>query len=281
MYRAAITAPDRLAIKWNSSSGAAMHAASWVMHEQPMPVVIALGCSPAVTFAATLPLPPSLDEFTFAGLLQGEAVKIFSCSNGLVAPHDAEIVIEGYLEQGSTGSGAFGNHSGFYSPSEPAASVKVTAVRIRSDMILPATVVGKPPMEDCWLARAGVFCFSPAKRRWRLLPSQPFAGIFHGPQSFHEEYSRRVLNYKAIQKTPVGKAKPAKSKGSRSADEAPLHYEQCHWAEDMIPSRKPIDKTRKVLKTRIRKRDAGITELEKRRRSRLLMLSTTGNCFER
>ena len=122
-------------------------------------------------------------QFTVAGLLQGEAVKVFSCSNGLVAPHDAEIVIEGYLEPGSTGSGAFGNHSGFYSPSEPAATVKVTSMKLRSDMIHPATVVGKPPMEDCWLARAGGFLLLSLLKidvPEVVALHQPFAGIFHG-----------------------------------------------------------------------------------------------------
>lgn len=183
MYRAAPLAPDRLAITWSSTSGAAQHAASWAAHGEPMPVVIALGCSPALTFAATLPLPAALDEFTFTGLLQNEAVQVFSCANGLPAPCAAEVVMEGYLQSAATGSGAFGNHTGFYTPSEPAAAVNITSLRIRSDLILPATVVGKPPMEDCWLARAGgLLLLSLLKIDVPEVVSlhQPFAGIFHG-----------------------------------------------------------------------------------------------------
>jgi len=151
---------------------------------KPMPVTIALGGPPLLAFAATLPLPDMLDEFTFAGLLGGEPLQLFRCANGLPAPCDAEAVIEGYLyPEDLAGCGSFANHSGYYTPPMATATLRVTALRLRDDLIYPATVVGRPPMEDCWLA-AG----------WgRLLLSllridlpevtelhQPFAGIFHG-----------------------------------------------------------------------------------------------------
>jgi 4-hydroxy-3-polyprenylbenzoate decarboxylase len=182
MYRAARTGPDSLVVSWSDNSGAAEHARMWAAEGKSMPVVIALGGPPALTFAATLPLP--VDEFGFAGLLQGEPVNLFRCSNGLKAPAGAEIVLEGYVEPGEKGlSGAFGNHTGFYTPSAPASVVRVTSMRRRSDMILPATVVGRPPMEDCWLARAGGHLLLsllkidvPEVTGLHL----PFAGIFHG-----------------------------------------------------------------------------------------------------
>ncbi|NVO00658.1 MAG: UbiD family decarboxylase [Geobacteraceae bacterium] len=183
MYRAAITSDDTMVIKWGSTSGAAMHGASWEMAAKPMPVVITLGAAPALTLAATLPLPPTIDELTFARLLQGEPLQIFSCANGLPAPLDAELVIEGYLSPVSARSGVFGNHTGCYTPSEAAAQVKVTAIRHRSDMILPSTIVGRPPMEDCWLARAGGYLLlSLLKVDMPQVISlhQPLAGIFHG-----------------------------------------------------------------------------------------------------
>jgi 4-hydroxy-3-polyprenylbenzoate decarboxylase len=182
MYRAARTGPDSLVVSWSDNSGAAEHARRWSAEGKPMPVAIALGGSPALTFAATLPLP--VDEFGFAGLLQGEPVNLFRCSNGLKAPAGAEIVLEGYVEPGEKGlSGAFGNHTGFYTPSGPASVVRVTAMRSRSDLILPATVVGRPPMEDCWLARAGGhLLLSLLKIDVPEVTGlhQPFAGIFHG-----------------------------------------------------------------------------------------------------
>lgn len=184
MYRCAVTGPDRLSIAWNPASGAARHAARWQRGLKPMPVTVALGGPPALTFAATLPLPDLLDEFSFAGLLGGEPLRLFRCGNGLPAPAEAEAVLEGYLHpEDLAGCGAFGNHSGYYTPSMATATLRVTSLRLRDDTIYPATVVGRPPMEDCWFVRG-----------WeRLLLSlvkldlpevvelhHPFAGIFHG-----------------------------------------------------------------------------------------------------
>lgn len=183
MYRGAIINDHRIAMKWGNSSGAAMHAALWAKAGRPMPIVIVLGTAPVLTLAATLPLPPMLDELTFAGLLQGEPLEVFCCNNGLPAPLDAEIVIEGYLLPEPAASGAFGNHSGFYTPSEQAAAVNVTAIRHRSDLILPATIVGRPPMEDCWLARAGgalLLSLLKIDVPEVVAMHQLFAGIFHG-----------------------------------------------------------------------------------------------------
>lgn len=181
MYRAALVDNETLAVCWGSSSGAAAHAAAWRQASAPMPVVIALGGPPALTFSATLPLP--VDEFTFAGLLQGEPLAVYRCANGLLAPAAAEVVLEGYLLPDSINGGAFGNHTGGYTPSTPAAAVRITSIKCREDMILPATVVGRPPMEDCWLARAGGFLLLSLLKI--DLPEVvglhlPFAGIFHG-----------------------------------------------------------------------------------------------------
>lgn len=184
MYRCGVAGPDLLAIKWSSSSGAAAHAAVWAERGEPMPVTIALGGPPVLTFAATLPLPELLDEFSFAGLLAGEALRIYRCHNGLPAPVEAELVIEGYLQPGAvTGSGAFGNHSGYYTPAADAAAIRITSIRHRDDMIYPATVVGRPPMEDCWFARGGERLILPLLRI--DIPEvielhYPLAGIFHG-----------------------------------------------------------------------------------------------------
>jgi len=183
MYRAAVVDNETLAVSWSGSSGAAVHAAAWREKGTPMPVAIALGGPPSLTFTAALPLPVGLDEFTFAGLLQGAPLDIYRCGNGLVAPAAAEAVIEGYLLPESIGSGAFGNHSGGYTPSAPAAAVRITAVSCRRDMILPATVVGRPPMEDCWFARAaGMLLLSLLKIDLPQVTGLhlPFAGIFHG-----------------------------------------------------------------------------------------------------
>lgn len=184
MYRVAVVGPGRLAISWSAESGAGRHAALWRRWARPMPVTIALGGPPLLTFAATLPLPEDMDEFAFAGLLGGRPLQLYRGANGLPAPAAAEAVIEGCLHPDElSASGAFANHSGYYTPSAVTPVVRVTSLRLRDDAVIPSTVVGRPPMEDCWLA-AG----------WeRILLSlvkldlpeiveihHPFAGIFHG-----------------------------------------------------------------------------------------------------
>ena len=277
MYRAAVTAPDRLAIKWSSTSGAAAHAASWALHEEPMPVTIALGCSPALTFAATLPLP--LDEFTFAGLLQGAPLNTFSCVNGLVAPYDAEIVMEGYLQPESSPSGLFGNHSGFYTPSEPAASVKIASIKHRRDMILPATVVGRPPMEDCWLARAGGYLLLSLLKidvPQVVALHAPFAGIFHGAVviSLKNVQGKGLDLITAIRKTPWfagAKLLVAVDAEQDPADESGVLWRimnSVNWAEDMLISgeKLSIDATGKASEARAAvKADARVSELVEKR----------------
>ena len=181
MYRAAVAGADTLAIAWGEQSGAAAHEAAWQASAKPMPVTIAIGGPPMLIFAATLPLP--LNEFTLAGALQCEPLPFYRCDNGLLAPTTAETVIEGYLLPEKAGSGAFGNHTGSYTPSIPAAALRITSVRCRRDMIFPSTVVGRPPMEDCWLARAAGALALPLLRLDvpRIIAlHQPLAGIFHG-----------------------------------------------------------------------------------------------------
>ena len=121
-----------------------------------MPAAIVLGGAPAALFSAMIPLPGDLDEMTFAGFLQGEPVSLAPCRTvPLRVPAGAEIVIEGTVApEESVTEGPFGNHTGFYSPAGPAALLRVSAVSYRPGAVVPATVVGAPPMEDCWMAQA-------------------------------------------------------------------------------------------------------------------------------
>ena len=121
-----------------------------------MPVAIALGGPPATLFSAMFPLPGDLDEMTFAGFLRGAGVEVSTCRTLLLqVPSHAEVVIEGYVDPSETFmEGPFGNHTGSYSPAGPAALMRVTSISHRPDAIIPATVVGPPPMEDCWMAKA-------------------------------------------------------------------------------------------------------------------------------
>lgn len=156
VYRVQIRGEREAAIQWKAGSGAARHAELYRRAGRAMPVAVVLGGDPATLFSALFPLPGDLDEMTFAGFLRGSPLVTVPCRSVLLrVPAGAEVVIEGYIEPGETAiEGPFGNHTGFYSPAAPAAVMRVTAVSHRPDAVIPATVVGPPPMEDCWMAEA-------------------------------------------------------------------------------------------------------------------------------
>ncbi|MFZ2947895.1 MAG: UbiD family decarboxylase [Desulfuromonadaceae bacterium] len=156
MYRVQIRGEREAAIQWKAGSGAARHAELYHSRGRAMPVAVVLGGDPATLFSAMFPLPGDLDELTFAGFLRRSPLATVPCrSVPLRVPAGAEVVIEGYVEPGETVmEGPFGNHTGFYSPAAPAALMRVTAISHRPDAVIPATVVGPPPMEDCRMAEA-------------------------------------------------------------------------------------------------------------------------------
>lgn len=156
VYRVQIRGGCEAAIQWKTGSGAARHAELYRRSGRAMPVAIVLGGDPSALFSAMFPLPGDLDEMTFAGFLRGAPLATSPCHTlPLRVPTGAEVVIEGYVEPGDTViEGPFGNHTGFYSPAVPAALMRVTAISHRHDAVIPATVVGPPPMEDCWMAQA-------------------------------------------------------------------------------------------------------------------------------
>lgn len=156
VYRVQLRGKAEAAIQWKEGSGAARHAELFLRARKRMPVAIILGGDPAALFSAMFPLPGELDEMTFAGFLRGAPLVTVPCrSVPLQVPTGAEVIIEGFIEPGEVVTeGPFGNHTGFYSPAAPASLMKVTSIRHRPDAIIPATVVGPPPMEDCWMAEA-------------------------------------------------------------------------------------------------------------------------------
>lgn len=155
MYRCQIHGPRELAVRWGELSGAARHLEAWRDSRRPMPVAIALGGPPATLFSAMFPLPGNLDEMAFAGFLRGEPIPLASCRTvPLQVPATAELVIEGFVDPTeSVMEGPFGNHTGFYAPAGAASLLRVSAISRRPGAIIPATVVGAPPMEDCWMAK--------------------------------------------------------------------------------------------------------------------------------
>ena len=147
-------------------------------------VAVALGCDPAITYTATAPLPPDVDEFLFAGFLRQAPVRLTKCKTvDLEVPATAEIVIEGYVDQSELKEeGPFGDHTGFYSLSGLFPVFHVTAITHRKDPIYQTTIVGKPPQEDCYMGKATERIFLPMVQL--LVPeivdmNLPWEGVFH------------------------------------------------------------------------------------------------------
>jgi len=156
-------------------------------YEKPgnrLEVAVVLGADPAVTYSATAPLPPEIDELLFAGFLRQSPVKLTKCKTiDLEVPANAEIIIEGYVDQKELRrEGPFGDHTGFYSLAGLFPIYHVTAVTHRKNPIYQTTIVGKPPQEDCYLGKATERIFMPMVQM--LVPeivdmNLPWEGVFH------------------------------------------------------------------------------------------------------
>jgi 4-hydroxy-3-polyprenylbenzoate decarboxylase len=185
MYRVELLGSDRLAIHWRDGSGGAGHRVKYLQRGERTPVAVALGGDPVTIWAASAPLPRNIEEMHLAGFLRQEPVSMVRCLTiPLKAPAEAEMVIEGFLEPGETcRAGAFGNHTGFYATAGDVPVMRVTCITRRKEMIYPATVVGRPPMEDCFMAKATERLLL-AIIRLQLAEiidiNMPMEGIFHG-----------------------------------------------------------------------------------------------------
>jgi 4-hydroxy-3-polyprenylbenzoate decarboxylase len=147
-------------------------------------VAVALGTDPAVTYAATAPLPPGISEFMFAGFLRGAPVELAPCATvDLAVPADAEIVLEGYVDKDERRrEGPFGDHTGYYSLADDYPVFHVTAMSHRRDAVYPATIVGRPPMEDAYLGKATERLFLPLLQLVQpdiVDMDLPIEGVFH------------------------------------------------------------------------------------------------------
>jgi 4-hydroxy-3-polyprenylbenzoate decarboxylase len=184
MYRLQVFGPRELGVHWHHDHDGAANYRAWAARGRPMPVAVALGGDPVLTYAATAPLPYGMEELVLAGLLRGRAVPVVRGQTvPLEVPADAEIVIEGTVDpQERRLEGPFGDHTGYYSGPDPYPVLRVTAITHRRDAIYPATVVGRFPKEDCFLAKASERLFLPVTRM--LVPevvdmNLPLFGVFH------------------------------------------------------------------------------------------------------
>ena len=162
MYRSQIFGPREAGLHWQVHKHGADHAAAGT----PMPVAICLGGPPELIFSAISPLPDNLSEYQFAGILGRRRLPLTKAiTQDLWVPAEADIVIEGWTDPTDLRlEGPFGDHYGFYSLTGHYPVLNVTAVTRRKDAMLPATIVGLPPMEDGYLGEAIGRQFSPVLR---------------------------------------------------------------------------------------------------------------------
>ena len=158
IYRQQVIAQNKLIMRWLAHRGGALDFRDHTLAHprEPFPVAVALGCDPATTLGAVTPVPDSLSEYQFAGLLRGEKTEITQClSHDLQVPAQAEIVLEGFIHPGETAlEGPFGDHTGYYNEQERFPVFTIERITQRRNAIYHSTYTGKPPDEPAMLGVA-------------------------------------------------------------------------------------------------------------------------------
>jgi len=158
IYRQQVIGHNKVIMRWLSHRGGALDYREW-QAEHPgerFPVAVALGADPATILGAVTPVPDTLSEYAFAGLLRGNKTEVVKCiSNDLQVPASAEIVLEGYLEPGEMADeGPFGDHTGYYNEVESFPVFTITHITHRKQPIYHSTYTGRPPDEPAVLGVA-------------------------------------------------------------------------------------------------------------------------------
>ncbi|MGB2427169.1 MAG: 4-hydroxy-3-polyprenylbenzoate decarboxylase [Alteromonas sp.] len=158
IYRQQVIAKNKVIMRWLSHRGGALDYREWCEQnpDKPYPVSVALGADPATILGAVTPVPDTLSEYAFAGLLRGDKTEVVkSVSNDLQVPASAEIVLEGYLQPGETApEGPYGDHTGYYNEVDEFPVFTVTHITHRDNPIYHSTYTGRPPDEPAILGVA-------------------------------------------------------------------------------------------------------------------------------
>ncbi|NIY77656.1 UbiD family decarboxylase [Thalassospira sp. HF15] len=157
IYRMQVLGKNRTIMRWLKHRGGAQHHARWKNEKrEPLPAAIVLGADPGTILAAVTPVPDTLSEYQFAGLLRGEKVELVDCKTvPLKVPATAEIVLEGYVSLDEYApEGPYGDHTGYYNSVEDFPVFTVTAITMRKDPIYLSTFTGRPPDEPSVLGEA-------------------------------------------------------------------------------------------------------------------------------
>lgn len=185
MYRLQKYDSQTTGMHWHMhKDGASNYRDNKEMGVNKIEVAVAIGTDPVITYAATAPLPRDIDEMVFAGFLRKKSVEMVKCKTvDVEVPACSEIVLEGYVNIGEMRrEGPFGDHTGYYSLADDYPVFHITCITHRKNPIYSATIVGKPPMEDCFLAKATERIFLPLLQQ--TLPeirdiNFPLEGVFH------------------------------------------------------------------------------------------------------
>jgi 4-hydroxy-3-polyprenylbenzoate decarboxylase len=157
IYRMQVTGPDTTIMRWLKHRGGAQQFARWKEHsDEPMPLAAVIGADPGTILAAVTPVPDTLSEYQFAGLLRSERLVLADCKTvPLKVPAEAEIILEGHvslLEEAD--EGPYGDHTGYYNSVEPFPVFTISAITMRKDPIYLSTFTGRPPDEPSVLGEA-------------------------------------------------------------------------------------------------------------------------------
>ncbi len=157
IYRMQVTGRNTTLMRWLKHRGGAQHHQRWGQAKRdPLPAAAVIGADPGTTLAAVTPVPDTLSEYQYAGLLRGKRVELVDCvSIPLQVPATAEIVLEGYVSLDDYGDeGPYGDHTGYYNSVERFPVFTVTAMTMRKDPIYLSTFTGRPPDEPSVLGEA-------------------------------------------------------------------------------------------------------------------------------
>ena len=157
IYRMQVTGRDTTLIRWLRHRGGAQHHERWrALHREPLPAAAVIGADPGTILAAVTPVPDTLSEYQFAGLLRGRKVELVDCRTvPLKVPAQAEIVLEGHVSLDEYGEeGPFGDHTGYYNAVERFPVFRLSAITMRQSPIYLSTFTGRPPDEPSILGQA-------------------------------------------------------------------------------------------------------------------------------
>ena len=186
MYRMQVFDKTLTGMHWHKHKVGARHYQEYKELGKKMPVAVALGGDPSYTYVATAPLPDNIDEYMLAGFIRKKKVELVKCiTQDIEVPADSDFIIEGYVDpqEELIYEGPFGDHTGFYSLADYYPKFHITAITHKKNAIYPTTIVGIPPQEDAYIAKATERIFLPLIKL-ALSPeiidmNIPIAGVSH------------------------------------------------------------------------------------------------------